>query len=167
MGNLFDFPSVVNEKAARVVAGCVLVLSAITLATGLYWLAALMAVGFALRVGWGPRFSPLAKLATRVIAPRLGDEKLVPGPPKRFAQAIGLTFTTGAAVFGLSDLTTVADVLLVFMLIATTLESVFAICLGCEVFGLLMRIGLIPERICIECANLAARRTKRSNPTTA
>jgi Domain of unknown function (DUF4395) len=159
MGRLFDFPSVVNEKAARAVAGCVLLLSAITLATGFYWLAALMAVGFALRVGWGPRFSPLAKLATRVIAPRLGAEKPVPGPPKRFAQAMGLTFTTGAAAFGLLGLTTVADVLLVFMLIATTLESIFAICLGCEVFGALMRIGLIPERICVECANLAARRT--------
>jgi uncharacterized protein DUF4395 len=159
MGNVFDFPSVVNEKAARAVAGCVLVLSATTLATGFYWLAALMAVGFALRVGWGPRFSPLAKLATRVIAPRLGEEKPVPGPPKRFAQTVGLTFTTGAAVFGLLGMTTVADVLLVFMLIATTLESVFAICLGCEAFGLLMRAGVIPDRICIECANLAARRT--------
>jgi hypothetical protein len=159
VGNLFDFPSVVNEKAARVVAGCVLILSAITLATGFYWLAALMAVGFALRVGWGPRFSPLAKLATRVIAPRLGDEKPVPGPPKRFAQSMGLVITTGTAAFGLAGLTTVAGILLVFMLIATTLESIFAICLGCEIFGLLMRIGVIPERICIECANLAARQT--------
>jgi uncharacterized protein DUF4395 len=163
MGNVFDFPSVVNEKAARAVAGCVLILSAITLATGFYWLAAVMAAGFALRVGWGPRFSPLAKLATRVIAPRLGDEKPVPGPPKRFAQSIGLMFTTGAALFGLLGMTTVADVLLVFMLIATTLESVFALCLGCEAFGLLMKIGLIPERICIECANLALRPESRSS----
>lgn len=159
MTGLFDFPSVVNEKAARAVAGCVLILSAITLATGAYWLSAVMAVGFALRVGWGPRFSPLAKLATRVIAPRLGGEKLVPGPPKRFAQTMGLVMTTGAAAFGLAGLTTVADVLLVFMLIATTLESIFALCLGCEVFGALMRAGVIPERICVECANLAARRT--------
>ena len=158
MTGLFDFPSVVNEKAARAVAGCVLILSAITLATGFYWLAGLMAAGFALRVGWGPRFSPVAKLATRVIAPRLGEEKPVPGPPKRFAQTVGLTFTTAAAAFGLMGMTTVADVLLVFMLLATTLESVFALCLGCEVFGLLMRIGVIPERICVECADLSARR---------
>ena len=158
MGRLFDFPSVVNEKAARVVAGCVLILSAITLATGVYWLAALMAVGFALRVGWGPRFSPIAKLATRIVAPRLGDEKPVAGPPKRFAQSLGLVMTTGAAAFGLLGMTTVADVLLVFMLIATTLESVFAICLGCELFGVLMRIGLIPADICAECADISARR---------
>src|SRR5512146_1666692 len=78
MTGLFDFPSVVNEKAARAVAGCVLILSAITLATGFYLLAGLMAAGFALRVGWGPRFSSVAKLATRVIAPRLGEEKPVP-----------------------------------------------------------------------------------------
>jgi hypothetical protein len=160
MARFFDFPSVVNEKAARVVAGGVLVLAATTLATGAYWLAAVMALGFALRVGWGPRFSLLAKLATAVIAPRLGEPKLVPGPPKRFAQAIGLTMTTGAAAFGLAGLTTAADALLVLMLIATTLESIFAICLGCELFALLMRTGLIPEHICLECANLQARRAQ-------
>jgi hypothetical protein len=157
MTGLFDFPSVVNEKAARVVAGCVLILSAITLATGAYWLAAVMAAGFALRVGWGPRFSPLAKLATRVVAPRLGRPKPVPGPPKRFAQSMGLVMTTGAAAFGLLGMTTVADVLLVLMLIATTLESIFAVCLGCEIFALLMKTGLIPESICMECADLSAR----------
>ena len=37
------FPNPVNEKAARVVAAGVLVLSVVTLATGAYWLAAVMA----------------------------------------------------------------------------------------------------------------------------
>jgi hypothetical protein len=82
---VFSFPHPVNEKAARVVAGCVAVLAAIALATGAYWLVAVIALGFALRVGWGPRFSPLGLLATKVVAPRLGEPKEVSGPPKRFA----------------------------------------------------------------------------------
>jgi len=47
-----------------------------------------LAYGFWARVLTGPTLSPLGQLATRVVAPRLPVEpKLVPGPPKRFAQA--------------------------------------------------------------------------------
>ena len=41
---------------------------------------------------------------------------------------------------------------------AATLESVFAFCAGCAIFAGLMRIGLVPERVCLECADIAARR---------
>ena len=41
---MFSFPNPVNEKAARVVAGAVFVLSIVTLATGAYWAAELAAV---------------------------------------------------------------------------------------------------------------------------
>ena len=34
---------------------------------------------------------------------------------------------------------------------AAVLESVFAICLGCAVFGVLQRAGLIPESVCEAC----------------
>ena len=155
---MFAFPNPVNEKAARVVAGCVVVLAAVALLTSSYWLVVLIAVGFALRVASGPRFSPLGLLATRVVAPRLGEPKLVAGPPKRFAQAMGLAMTGVAAVaalvFGAEG---VADVLLVILIVAATLESVFAVCLGCHVFAGLMRAGLVPQRVCEDCANIWAR----------
>ena len=35
----------------------------------------------------------------------------------------------------------------------TTLESVFGFCIGCRVFALLMRIGVIPESTCEACVN--------------
>ena len=38
--------------------------------------------------------------------------------------------------------------------IAATLESVFALCLGCKLFALLMRLGVIPETVCESCNNL-------------
>ena len=85
----FSFPNPVNEKAARVVAAGVAASAALTLATGWLWLVPLIALGFLARVAAGPRFSVLGRLATQVIAPRLGPAKLVPGPPKRFAQAVG------------------------------------------------------------------------------
>src|ERR1700724_3099171 len=101
MRELFSFPNPVNEKAARVVAGVVLVTVIVILATGAYWLLIPLAYEFWARVLTGPTLSPLGMLAQRVIAPRLGAKRPVPGPPKRFAQGIGAAMSTAALVFAL------------------------------------------------------------------
>ena len=158
MRTLFSFPNPVNEKAARVVAGVVLICALVILATGFYWLLIPLAYGFWARVLTGPTLSPLGWTAQNVIAPRLGERKPVPGPPKRFAQGMGAAFSTAALVSALviGD-HAVADALLVLLSVAAALESLLAICLGCEVFGLLMRIGVIPEEVCAECADIRVR----------
>jgi hypothetical protein len=158
MTQLFSFPNPVNEKAARVVAAGVVLLTALALIPGMTWLALPIAVGFLLRVAAGPRFSPLGLLATRVIAPRLGTPKLVPGPPKRFAQAIGATLSTAAAVAHLGfGATGPARALLAMILLAALLESAFALCLGCVLFGRLMRAGIISADICRACQEVGLR----------
>ncbi len=156
--SLLEFPNPVNEKAARTVAGGVVIISVVALATQALWLTAILALGFALRVASGPRFSPLGQLATRVVAPRLGTAKLVAGPPKRFAQAIGLVVTGAAAIawFGFGS-ALAASILLALIIVAATLESVFAVCLGCIAFGYLMRAGVIPEDTCEACNNISLR----------
>jgi hypothetical protein len=152
---VFSFPNPVNEKAARVVAGGVVLLSVAFLASRAHWILILLAYGFAARVASGPRFSPLGQLATRVVAPRLGEPRLVAGPPKRFAQTIGLVFSGTALIlwygFGAG---TAADVVVVLLACAATLESVCAICLGCIAFGFLMKAGVIPEEVCAACADI-------------
>jgi hypothetical protein len=158
MDRLFSFPNPVNEKAARVVAGVVLVTTIVILATGAYWLLIPLAYGFWARVLTGPTLSPLGTLAQKVIAPRLGPSKPVPGPPKRFAQGMGAAFSTTALVLALGfGYHTAADVVLVLLAIAAGLESIFAVCLGCQVFAGLMRIGVIPETVCAECADISLR----------
>ena len=158
MTALLSFPNPVNEKAARVVTAGVVVLCLLALLPGLTWLALPIAVGFALRVASGPRFSPLGLLATRLVAPRLGAPKLVPGPPKRFAQAIGATLSTAAALahFGFGP-TGAARVLLAAIVLAALLESVFALCLGCVLFAQLMRAGVIPAGVCQACGDVGLR----------
>ncbi len=158
MSTIFSFPNPVNEKAARVVAACVMVLAAATVITGQHWMAAVLCAGFLLRVASGPRFSPLGLLATKVVAPRLGEPRYVSGPPKRFAQAMGFAMTATGAVLALGfGLTGAADVLLVALVVAAGLESIFAFCLGCKVFGLLMRAGLVPDDVCAECTDIWSR----------
>src|SRR5437588_1564874 len=88
MRGFLSFPNPVNEKAARTVAFVVMVVCAVGLATSTYWLFVPLAYGFVARVLTGPRLSPLGRLASEVVAPRLGPPKPVPGPPKRSAHAI-------------------------------------------------------------------------------
>ena len=164
MAPIIGFPNPVNEKAARTVAGGVLALSVLTLilsltaGRGWLWIVAALALGFVARVLTGPKLSPLGQLATRVIAPRLGEPKLVAGPPKRFAQGIGATVTLVATLFLALGLPVVTQALLGLMIVAAGLESILAICLGCIVFGWLIRAGVVPEATCEACANFGETR---------
>ena len=161
---VFTFPNPVNEYAARTVAAGVLIMCVAAVAFRQPWILILLAYGFWARVLSGPTFSPLGQLATRVVAPRLpGTPNLVPGPPKRFAQAVGVAFSSTALIlwygFGLG---TAAWVVTGLLAVAALLESVFAICLGCMAFGVLMRWGVIPEAVCVECADISRRHTPLS-----
>lgn len=168
MLRLFDFPNPVNEVAARTVAAGVVVLSLVYLATGHPLVLGMLGYGFVARVAAGPRFSPLGLLATRVVAPRLArHEKLVPGPPKRFAQGIGTVFSIGALIAHLAGAMPVAMLLVAGLVVAASLEAVLALCLGCQVFAVLMRLGVIPERVCAECADIRQHLEHRARETEA
>lgn len=148
------FPEEINEKAARTVAGIVAFTALVAALTGSLWLLVPLAYGFWARVVAGPTFSPLAQFATRFAAPRLGDAVMVPGPPKRFAQAIGAAMTTAGVVAWLLGASTLATVLLAMLVAAALLESAFAFCLGCVAFLGLMKAGVIPQEVCERCNNM-------------
>ena len=156
---IFSFPNPVNEVSARLVAAGVVVLALVTIVFDLPWLNLLIAYGFIARVAAGPRFSPLGLLVTKVLTPALPfKEKLVPGPPKRFAQAIGVVFSVTAAVLAVGlGLTTAAYVVLGVLAFFAFLESALGLCVGCRVFAVLMKVGVIPEAVCEECNNLSLR----------
>jgi hypothetical protein len=164
MSRILGFPNPVNELAARTVAAGVLTLTVVTIVlsttvgSGWLWLTAVLAYGFVARVLTGPRLSPLGQLATRVAAPRLGPARLVPGPPKRFAQAMGSAMTLAAVVlhFGF-HWDTAALVVLGLIVVAATLEAAFGYCIGCKVFAGLMRLGVVPDSVCLECADISRR----------
>lgn len=158
VATLFSFPDPVNEVSARLVAAGVLVMGVVALIFDEHvkWLLVVLAYGFVARMLTGPTLSPLGQLVTRVITPRTGfAEKLVAGPPKRFAQAMGVTFTVTALVLTLVGDDLAARVVLGLLVVAATLESVFALCLGCKVFALLMRVGVIPEEVCERCNDIS------------
>jgi hypothetical protein len=158
MSDLLSFPNPVNEKAARLVAGTVAIVALVALATGARWLLAPLAYGFVARALTGPTLSPLGRASMWGARRWLGTPRYVPGPPKRFAQAIGAVCTTAGAIATLAlGWDTAADVLLAMMVVFATLESVFAFCVGCRLFAALMRLGVIPVEVCEECANISLR----------
>ena len=155
---VFSFPHPVNEVAARLVAGMVLVLGLAIILLDQAWLMGFLAYGFLARVLTGPTLSPMGLLATRVLVPVLGIRvRPVAGPPKRFAQAIGLAFSATALAlhFGLG-LETAAEGVLAVLLSFAAAEALLGFCAGCFVFGYLMRWGLVPREVCERCENLTS-----------
>ena len=158
MTKRFPFPNPANETSARLVAAGVVLISTAFLLTNSTLILVALTYGFAARVAAGPAFSPLALFVTRVVTPKLNfNHKLVPGPPKRFAQTIGLTFAATALILALLDYSSAANLVIAALIIASTLESVFAICLGCIMFSFLMKLGVIPASVCESCNDISLR----------
>jgi hypothetical protein len=161
---VIGFPAEVNEVAARLVAAGVVVMALAFVATGWVWLLVPLAYGFVARVLAGPRFSPLGLLVTKVVVPHLGvAPRIVPGPPKRFAQGIGVAFSVTALVLAVGfGAIGAAQVVVAMLAGAAFLEAALGLCLGCKAFALLMRIGVIPSDVCEACNDLSKRLTPAS-----
>jgi hypothetical protein len=155
LGALFSFPNPVNEVSARLVAAGVVLMCVLTIAFDLRWATVVIAYGFVARVLTGPTLSPLGQFVTRVVTPRLGlTERPVAGPPKRFAQGMGVVFSVTALVLAGLGLWAGAEVLLGLLAAAALLESAFGLCLGCKAFAVLMRAGVVPEEVCERCNDI-------------
>lgn len=164
---LITFPAIVNDYAARTVATGVVALTATYVVTGSGWLLLPLVYGFWARVLAGPRFSPLGLFATKIVAPARGPwrglpVRLVPGPPKRFAQGIGAALSSLGAALHLAGLVSAPQIVIGAITAAAFAEAAFGFCLGCVIFGRLMAAGVIPESVCDACNNLSLRA-----PTTA
>ncbi|CAB4692552.1 unannotated protein [freshwater metagenome] len=163
MSRLFGFPKQVNELSARLVATGVVTMGLAFVITGWRWILIPLAYGFLARVAAGPRFSPLAQVVTKVLTPRLDRRNsLVPGAPKRFAQAIGAVFTLTASILVLTGNAGIARIVTAGLVGAASLEAFVGFCCGCWMFAQLMRAGIVPESVCAECNDLSLRRTTTS-----
>ncbi|MEE3064077.1 MAG: DUF4395 domain-containing protein [Actinomycetota bacterium] len=101
----------------------------------------LQAVVFAIGALGGPRRHPYGRVFAIAVAPRLGPVKeREPVAPLKFAQLVGLVFaivgTTGFAV----GAPLVGVVATAFALVAAFLNAAFGICLGCQLYPLVVRL---------------------------
>jgi hypothetical protein len=101
----------------------------------------LQAVVFAIGALAGPRRHPYGRLFAILVAPRLGPVKeREPVPPLKFAQLVGLIFAiVGTAGFAVGA-PLVGVIATAFALVAAFLNAAFGICLGCQLYPLVVRI---------------------------
>jgi hypothetical protein len=159
------FPAVVDEVTVRLIAAVVLVLGVVALATQQWWIYAVLAADFTLRAAIGPQASPIARAVQQWLRPRVDlPKRPTAGAPKRFAATIGAVMTIAATALWLVSLATGSGAALTavvvigaIMVAFPALEAVFGLCVGCKLFSGLMRLGLVPEEICLDCADITRR----------
>ena len=155
---IFSFPNPVNDYAARTVASMVIVLCIAILITNNVVITLFLVYGFIARVATGPTLSPIGLLATKVIVPVLKlPNKPVPGPPKRFAQGIGLFVSAISLILFIADVEFGGRVAIVILAFFAGLEAFLGFCTGCFIFNHLMKFGLIPKTVCEACENFQAK----------
>ncbi|MGV0804298.1 DUF4395 domain-containing protein [Mycolicibacterium setense] len=127
------------------------VLIATLLAAGVSEFAAAVLLGaqavvFAIGALGGPRKHPYGRLFATFVAPRLAPvTEREPVPPLKFAQLVGFVFAvigTAGFAFGITAVGLTATAL---ALVAAFLNAAFGICLGCQIYPLVVRLRRIPS----------------------
>ncbi|MDM4762569.1 DUF4395 domain-containing protein [Galbitalea sp. SE-J8] len=142
----------IDPRGPRFGAGITAVLLLVTIAlelggatlAGTILFAAIVAV-FAWGAFAGIRRHPYGVLFKRVVRPRLAPPSELEDPaPPTFAQGVGFVITIVGLALGLAlQAPTAIVVAAALAFVAAFLNSVFAFCLGCQIYLLLARTGLI------------------------
>ena len=157
--------AVVNENEVRAAAGVTMVLGAVAFSYAYFTrqyiplqvVATLFFVEFLTRVVIGLRYSPVGLLARAMTANQ--PPEWVSAKPKRFAWTLGLAMAFAMTIITNSGIRgTLPRTMCVICLTLMWMESALGVCLGCQIYGLLIRRGWrTPDRGIEVCANGACK----------
>jgi hypothetical protein len=95
----------------------------------------------------GVKRHPYGWLFKKLVRPRLAAPTELEDPvPPTFAQGIGFVITLIGLVLGLLDVPYAIAIAAGLAFIAAFLNSVFAYCVGCQIYLLLVRAGILGRR---------------------
>jgi hypothetical protein len=101
---------------------------------------AAQALVFATGAVFGLRYAPYGLIYRYAVRPRLGPPgELEAEAPPRFAQAVGLLMSLIGVVGYATGVTALGIVAVALALAAAFLNGAFGLCLGCELYLLIMR----------------------------
>jgi len=134
-------PIMIDPRGPRFGAWVTTAVLSAVLVTGSGWLLAGQAAVFAAGALAGLRFAPYGLLYRYLIRPRLGPPaELEDEAPPRFAQGVGLAFAlVGTAGYALG-VPAVAVLATAAALAAAFLNAAWGVCLGCEMYLILLRL---------------------------
>ena len=131
----------IDARGPRFSAVLTAVVLAAALATQSLWVISAQAIVFAIGAFRGPQFTPYAYFFRRVIKPRLKSAVIIEDVrPPQFAQSVGLVFALAAIAGSITGISALFVIATGFALAAAFLNAAFNLCLGCEVYLLLLRV---------------------------
>jgi hypothetical protein len=144
----------IDPRGPRFAAGVTAVVFLVIIALALLGLdvaalvlAILSAVVFAIGAFGGVRRHPYGRLYRRLVRPRLGPPTELEDPrPPTFAQGVGLVVTVAGIVLHLLGVPFALPIAGAAAFLAAFLNSVFAYCLGCQLYLLLVRARILGRR---------------------
>jgi len=127
---------VIDSRAPRTNQAVIGAVSVVAVATGWWWLLALLALQLALGLSIGRRVCLACVFYFEVLQPRFGEGPLEDARPPRFANLVGAIFLglgTLAYAFGLA---TLGAVLGGIVAVLALLAAATGFCTGCEAYKL-------------------------------
>lgn len=111
-----------------------------------FWLLVFITASFAHGAYWGTAKHPYGYIFKKFVRPRLAAPKELEDPrPPKFAQLVGFVVALTGVVLYLTGLTGGLVFAAAAAFVAAFLNAAFAICLGCQMYVGLQRLGLIKK----------------------
>ena len=139
---------VIDSRAPRFNQAVVGVLAAVAVATGWWWLLALLAAQLAVGLSFGRVFCLPCLAYFELVQPVFGEGPLEDSRPPRFANMVGVVFLAGASVAYGVGFAALGAVLGVVVAALALLASATGFCAGCEAYKLGCRLSGRPFVSC-------------------
>jgi hypothetical protein len=127
---------VIDSRAPRTNQAVIGVVSVIAVATGWWWLLALLALQLAVGLTFGRRYCLPCVAYFEWIQPRFGEGPLEDSRPPRAANIVGLVVLTAASISYAAGWQTAGVVLGLLVAALALLAAVTGFCTGCEAYKL-------------------------------
>jgi Domain of unknown function (DUF4395) len=127
---------VIDSRAPRTNQAVVGLVSVLALATGWWWLLALLALQLAVGLVFGRRYCLPCLLYFELIQPRFGEGPLEDARPPRAANVVGLVVLTAASLSYVFAWTVSGAGLGLLVAALALLAAVTGFCTGCEAYKL-------------------------------
>ena len=128
--------AVIDSRAPRTNQAVVGVLAVVAVATGWWWLLALLAAQLAVGLLFGRRFCLSCLAYFELLQPRFGEGPLEDARPPRAANVVGFVVLTAAAVTYASGAHVVGDGLGALVAALALAAAATGFCTGCEAYKL-------------------------------
>ena len=127
---------VIDSRGPRTNQAAIGLVALLALATGWWWLLALLALQLAVGLRFGRRYCLPCLLWFEVLQPRFGEGPLEDARPPRFANGVGLVVLGSAALAYAAGLTALGFALGALVAALALLSAVTGFCTGCEAYKL-------------------------------